>query len=79
MARVIPLHLDAVACFGINGLDCRAVGRWHVARHVVACYIFDGRVGGRHPDPNLVAGRGVVDPDLVEVLVGGDGADERRG
>ena len=77
VAGVVPLDLDGVALGGGNGLDAGGhLGAAYVAGHVVGCYIGDGAVGGRHPDADLVAGCLVVDPELVEVLVGGGHAEE---
>tara|TARA_R110002003_G_scaffold191_19_gene14848 strand:- start:14250 stop:14675 length:426 start_codon:yes stop_codon:yes gene_type:complete len=62
VARRVPLHFDRVACGGFHRGDGAAVSRRHVAGHVGRGDIHDGRVGGRHPDADLVAGRLVVDP-----------------
>lgn len=76
VARVVPLHLDAVAGFGVNGLDSRIRGTGDVACHVIGCHVLDGAVVGWHPDADLVAWSGVVDPELVEILVSGGGGHE---
>ena len=80
VAGVVPLHLDGVALGGGDRLDARGhLGAPHVARHVVGGYVRDGAVGRGHPDADLVAWCLVVDPELVEVLVGGSDAQEGRG
>lgn len=80
VAGVVPLDLDGVALGGGDGLDARGhLGAAHVAGHVVGGYVRDGAVGGRHPHADLVARCLVVDPELVEVLVGGGHAEEGGG
>jgi hypothetical protein len=76
---LVPLHLDGVAGRGVERLDGLAVGGWHVARHVVAGEVCDGGVGRGHADADVGAGRGVVDEDGVEVLVGGGGCHDGGG
>ena len=73
----VPLNFDGVALGSLNSLNTR----WHlvaidVAGHIVRLYICDRTVGGRHPDADLVARGLIIDPELVEVLVGRDGRDE---
>lgn len=77
VAGVVPLDLDGVAFLRGDSLDARRnLGAADVAGHVLGCHVLDGAVGGRHPDTDLVARGLIVDPELVEVLVGGGGADE---
>jgi hypothetical protein len=76
VAGVVPLDLDGVTSAGLDGLDGGWVGGRNVAGHVVALDISDGAVGGWHPDADLVARGLIVDPELVEVLVGRDGRDK---
>ena len=77
MARVIPLDLDLVTLASLDCLDARwNLGAANVAGHVVARQIDYGAVGGWHPDADLVSGRDIVDPKLVEVLVSRDGGEK---
>lgn len=77
VAGGVPLDLDGVAFGGLDGFNAgRHLAAVYVASHVVGLYVCDGAVGGRHPDADLVAGCLIVDPELVEVLVGRDGGDE---
>lgn len=74
VSRVIPLDLDLVTLVGLDCLDAGwDLGAANVAGHVVARQINYGAVGGWHPDADLVSGRDIVDPKLVEVLVSRDG------
>ena len=62
VSRAIPLHLDAVALAGLDGLDNRRSRRHNVAGDVVARHVGDWAVGRRHPNADLVAGRLIVYP-----------------
>lgn len=76
VAGVVPLDFDAVACFGVDGHDGGTRGARHIAGHVIAGYILDGGVAWWHPDADLVAWGGIIDPELMEVLVGGGSSHE---
>lgn len=73
----VPLHLDGVACLGRDGGDARRyLVAVDVAGDVVARHVGHRTVAGWHADANLVAWRHAIDPELVEVLVRGDAAQE---
>lgn len=77
VAGGVPLDLDGVALSGLDGLNARRYfTAVDIAGHVVRLYVCDGAVRWRHPDTDLVARCFVVDPELMEVLVGRDGGDE---
>lgn len=67
----VPLDLDGVASLRSNGGHPRgdrvAVD---VARNVIAGHVRDGIVAWGFPDADFVAWGDIVDPELVEVLVG---------
>jgi hypothetical protein len=79
MTTLVPLDLDSVAGGSCERLDGDAVGRWHVAGHVVGGDVLDGRVAGRHADTDGLSFCDIVDPELLPILVGRDGGDEGRG
>ena len=65
-----PLAADLVLLVDLEPARTDAVG---------LAGIVHGAVGRGHPDADLVAWCLVVDPELVEVLVGGSDAQEGRG
>ena len=78
--RAVPLHLDGVAGLGRVGGHARGYFvAVDVARDVVGGDVRDRVVGGGHADGGLVAGGLAVDPELVEVLVGGGEGGEGYG
>lgn len=80
MVRFIPLHGYSISFVCAGGVDTGGnLVSVDVAGYVVGCYVCDGGIGGGHADGGLVAGGDAVDPDLVQVLVGGDGAEEGGG
>lgn len=67
----IPLDLDGVAGLRSNGSHPRGdLVAVDVARNVVAGHVRDRVVAWGFPDADFVAWGDIVDPELVEVLVG---------
>jgi hypothetical protein len=79
VSGLVPLHFDRVARRSVESLDGAARRGRHVARHVGAGEVRDGGVGRGHADADVRAGRGVVDEDGAQVLVGGRGGYESGG
>lgn len=79
VARVIPADLDRIAFGSFDRLDTRALGAADVADNVVTRHIRNGAVAWRHPDSDLTARRDIVDPELLEVLMGRDCREENSG
>lgn len=67
----VPLDLDGVASLrGNRGHSRGDLVAVDVARNVVAGHVRDRIVAWGFPDADFVAWRDIVDPELVEVLVG---------
>lgn len=78
MRRRVPLDFNRVARgSGADGFSARNGVAVHVAGDVVGADVGDGAVGGGHADACLEAGGDAVDPELVEVLVGLDGREDK--
>ena len=72
-----PLDFDFVALAGVDGLDARwDCGAANVADEVVAGKILDRAVVGWHADADLFSRGYIVDPELLEVLMGRDGSEK---
>lgn len=71
VAGSVPADGNAVSLAGSNGVNARRDGAASdVAGHIVASDVCHGAVARWHPQADLVSRRHIVDPHLVEVLVG---------